>query len=691
LSVGRTGRPARSTLADGLFLGLTAGLLLGLPEALERAFALRGFLRGAGETAGLAGLVLFFPMLVGAGLGLAGGAGVALAGVLARAIPLPAAAWRALWGGALGAATAAWGVFALSLTVRFDPVVARRPLLLAAGLGLGMLAGLAWGWVLRLAGAFRSGRTRAWAGGVLAGSILLLHAENTYYAPASSYGLHVLLETALAALAALTAWMLPRAPLRAAGKWGAWLLLPLAIGSDWAMRTQPRLEGLVKIRTATAARCVDLTSFVLDWDRDGSAPPWLVGGEDAWPLDPGRPPAILGNQVERGAPEPAPAALADSSAGPQGPNILLLTLDACRADVVSRAPGEASLHGTRLPPTPVLDSLAARGARFEAAYAPSAGTEDTFGSLFAGDLLPGLLLGADPRRSLAQRLLRRGYAVKAWVDDPHFAHSDWGFPVIVPVAPAHATKMMLEVAEFLGAFPPARPGFAWVHVMDLHSEVLNPFSADSYSRSRKLRAYARNLGRVDSLVGTLLGALQREGVGSRTLVVVSADHGEEFGEHGHFHHNLSLYEPAIRVPLWISGPGVKPRALGFAVALEDLYPTLLEAAGIAPGATPSHSLWPTLSGAEDGPPQDEIYSFLPIRGFSRRFASGARIERGQAALIDPRSERKVILRLRSETWEAYDLRRDPMERDNLAGDGLAWPDSMLASLRAAIARHGRVP
>jgi len=128
-------------------------------------------------------------------------------------------------------------------------------------------------------------------------------------------------------------------------------------------------------------------------------------------------------------------------------------------------------------------------------------------------------------------------------------------------------------------------------------------------------------------------------------------------------------------------------ALRATASLEDVYPTLLQAAGVDPRPTPARSLWPVLNGAD--PPARAHYAFLPQRGFSTRFAKWARPEHGQAALIDPESGHKVILRLRSETWEAYDLHRDPGERDNLAGDGLAWADSMLAALREEIAQRSR--
>jgi arylsulfatase A-like enzyme len=204
-----------------------------------------------------------------------------------------------------------------------------------------------------------------------------------------------------------------------------------------------------------------------------------------------------------------------------------------------------------------------------------------------------------------------------------------------------------------------------------------------------MAAYARAMGHVDSLVGTLMDALREKGLERRTVLVVSADHGEEFGEHGHFHHNLALYEPAIRVPLWFSGPGIEARRIGATASLEDLYPTLLEAAGIDPGPVRAQSLWPLLSGASAALPQAMHYAFLPQRGFSRRYATWARPERGTASLVDPVTGHKVIIRYRRQVWEAYDLSRDPLERDDLAGDPIGWPDSMRARLRAEVERNAR--
>jgi len=90
--------------------------------------------------------------------------------------------------------------------------------------------------------------------------------------------------------------------------------------------------------------------------------------------------------------------------------------------------------------------------------------------------------------------------------------------------------------------------------------------------------YDANLFYADQLVGTLLDGLAQEGVLDRTLVVVTADHGEAFGQHGEFGHNSTLYEEMVRVPLIVRFPPrapVRPGRVATPVALVDLFPTLV--------------------------------------------------------------------------------------------------------------------
>src|SRR6185503_13297112 len=169
-----------------------------------------------------------------------------------------------------------------------------------------------------------------------------------------------------------------------------------------------------------------------------------------------------------------------------------------------------------------------------------------------------------------------------------------------------------------------------------------------------------------------------------TLLVITADHGEELGGHGHYHHNLTLYQAAIRVPLWVMGPGIEPGIRAARVSLQAIYPTVIEAAGLTPGRSAGRSLWPVLRGTEPATSDSLIFSFLPQRGFSERYTLFPRVEIGQASLLDARRRHKVILRLGQGAWEAYDVSTDSLEIRNLAGSDATWPDSLRRLLERMI-------
>src|SRR6185436_2273473 len=197
---------------------------------------------------------------------------------------------------------------------------ARGSKLLMAGAIAGVGAGLAFGPLAALAPRFRSRGARAVLASVALAATVVIYLENAYFAPQSSYGIHVLLLTALAACAALAFGIASLQLPRRAALVGVGLLVVLAIPTDLAMRTRPRLAYLAKLRTSTTMRCVDLLSGLMDWDRDGFAPGFLVGGWDLAPFDPARPAPILdrsrgarptggdGSPADPAAPVPAAAA-----------------------------------------------------------------------------------------------------------------------------------------------------------------------------------------------------------------------------------------------------------------------------------------------------------------------------------------------------------------------------------------------
>jgi len=106
---------------------------------------------------------------------------------------------------------------------------------------------------------------------------------------------------------------------------------------------------------------------------------------------------------------------------------------------------------------------------------------------------------------------------------------------------------------------------------------------------------------ADKLVEDLVSGLRQLGLGEDTALIVSADHGEEFGEHGDFSHGQSLHRELLHVPLIIAGPVVQDpgQRVSTPVSLLDILPTLVEiSGGILPPGVHGRSLLPFLQGQE---------------------------------------------------------------------------------------------
>jgi arylsulfatase A-like enzyme len=172
---------------------------------------------------------------------------------------------------------------------------------------------------------------------------------------------------------------------------------------------------------------------------------------------------------------------------------------------------------------------------------------------------------------------------------------------------------------------------------------------------------------ADDALRRLLDGLAVRGQGARTLVVVTADHGEELRDRGGWHHGHTLYDELIRVPLVFAGPGVPAgRRIAAPVQLVDVAPTLLEIARAPrPRGFEGESLWGLIRGAE-GAPGAERESFSMMTQSPQRIA----LVRGRwKAILGP-----------DDALELYDLASDPGERSDLA----AREPERAASFRARI-------
>jgi arylsulfatase A-like enzyme len=210
-----------------------------------------------------------------------------------------------------------------------------------------------------------------------------------------------------------------------------------------------------------------------------------------------------------------------------------------------------------------------------------------------------------------------------------------------------AENVNRSLLEWLDSTPPA-PFFAFLNYFDVH----DPYVAPEPWRSRfapqhgpggrisgphgfdyshlppeviaeEMAAYDGGIAYVDSKIGELLDGLKQRGLLEKTLVIVTADHGESFGEHGIFLHRGNLFREQIHVPLVLWAPGLVPagRRVDVPVSNVSLPATLVELLGLdADGLFPVPSLAPLLDsddpGAEWPDPVVEIYRhpWEPYRG-----------------------------------------------------------------------------
>jgi arylsulfatase A-like enzyme len=238
-----------------------------------------------------------------------------------------------------------------------------------------------------------------------------------------------------------------------------------------------------------------------------------------------------------------------------------------------------------------------------------------------------------------------------------------------------------------------RPFLAWIHYWDVHGPYLPPpgyldmfpperrraLTADEIGRVQKglrlpvddlayyVSSYDAEIRYVDDRIAELLAALAARGLDRSTYVVLTADHGEAFLEHGSWDHGETLHEEQIHVPLILAGPGLAPRTVERVVSSVDLFPTLLDLAAIPAPPSDGTSLRPLLSGDDDA----AYTRTVAVSEVSHRRDGMHRAARD--------AERKLLAHDLAAT-ELFDLSRDPGETT----DRLADEPAAAAALRAAL-------
>ncbi|HET6373458.1 MAG TPA: sulfatase, partial [Candidatus Polarisedimenticolia bacterium] len=245
-------------------------------------------------------------------------------------------------------------------------------------------------------------------------------------------------------------------------------------------------------------------------------------------------------------------------------NVLLISIDTLRAD-------HLAAYGYRGIATPTLDGLAQQGVLFENAITPAVMTLPAHATLLTGLHPPthGIRNNGDFRLNpnvltlaevLKARGLRTGAVVGSFVLDSMFGLNqgfesyDDSLPTRVPNEAFLAERPARAVTDAALRFVKTVNGarfFLWVHYFDPHHPYTPPQQfRDQYPR----RGYDAEIAYVDSEIGRLLAGLPAAGVTGKTLVVVTADHGEGLQDHGEQTHGIFLYEETTHVPLIISLP-----------------------------------------------------------------------------------------------------------------------------------------
>jgi arylsulfatase A-like enzyme len=348
--------------------------------------------------------------------------------------------------------------------------------------------------------------------------------------------------------------------------------------------------------------------------------------------------------------------------------VILISIDAMRADILTNPAFQTAM--------PRLAALRDRSIFFGSAWAPSNATVSSLTTLFTGRYysqlywtpleddpgggeelwphadesprFPELLSGAGIRTvtyAPAYWLMNRFGVVRGFDDEDYIVAKK-------SVGPRHSSRwasakeVTARVRKRLRwiAKAPSRRTFFFVHLLEPHY----PYDQGDNDSEDDFSRYLTELTVADSALGDVLDTIDDLGIRERTAVVVTADHGEAFGEHGTTRHGSTLYDEIVRVPLVMYVPGLERQAIDTPVSLVDVGPTILDLYGVAtPASFMGESLVPLMQGEDISLTRPLVIEGRPKQAMV--FSDGM----------------KVIRDLRLGLLEAYDLREDPTELENL--------------------------
>lgn len=406
---------------------------------------------------------------------------------------------------------------------------------------------------------------------------------------------------------------------------------------------------------------------------------------------------------------------------PGAPNVLLIVMDTVRAR-------NLSLYGYARPTTPELEMLAKKGVVFRRAISTAPWTLPSHASMFTGrnqhDLSVGFASKLDSTHpTLAEVLSSEGYVTAGFVANTWYvgrasgldrgfayyedlvvspgqiivsstlgraANNNFSLRRVVDYSEVFGRKTASEINEsFLGWLSrkePQRPFFAFINYFDAHEPYLppEPFEAKfgpnvprknprhdnnwNWTPSEiqaEMDAYDGAIASLDHYIGKLFEELRKRGVLDNTLVIITSDHGEEFGEHGIMDHGYSLYLPLLHVPLLVSFPNRVPvgKSIDEPVSIRDLPSTVLDLLKLNdehrfPGATLAR-FWDAST-----PKTSKTEFLLSELEFTPHLPDSYPISKGNMKSLI--TNEYQYIRNGDNREELYHLESDPLQKQNLA-------------------------
>jgi arylsulfatase len=399
-------------------------------------------------------------------------------------------------------------------------------------------------------------------------------------------------------------------------------------------------------------------------------------------------------------------------------NVILLTIDTLRRDALGCYGGG--------PWTPFLDSIQDRCIRFDQAHSSGPYTQAAFPGLLTSSYY--LEFGKERKlgktRVLISEVLRRaGIVTAAFHSNPYLTdYLGWnrGWDVfydsmqekVDPKTPyVKAERINRKVNAWLSSYMGMKgnkPFFLWVHYMDVHEPYIPPrryidlvdpsinLSEEDMFRLFKevllkrdtsnqrtidtmKKLYLAHVREVDDAVKEFFGILGTQNLLKESVVIITADHGDEFGEHGGLSHDGKLYSELVRVPLIIDDPALeRGEVFERVVSTIDVAPTIAHLFGVEiPRAFEGSSLLPLEQYPEKG-----VFGEALDKHGSR--------EEGEEKEVHYYREGhfKIIYRERDDSWELYNLEKDPEELNNLI-DSSPFAERMKPIVSARVRRYER--